>query len=521
MSTLSPPLIQMPSTLWVPPRLGTYGEEINGWADDVSIPRDAEQRRDIDCLASYGPHGRWLTLETAIIEGRQNGKSKAVLLTLALADFFLGFGGPDDVFWTSHRLVTTLDMFTFVKKLIDENPTLSRKVRQIVEQRTQEGVILNNGARLWFVARQGGTGRGLGGKRTVFDEELFLAMTSLGDLLPTLSARDSPQVNYGSSAGKRESLHQQGLRRRGLRGNDPSLIFIEYKAPGSWKEPGCRLGLKCTHVFEDPANLGGCVMDDPANWRHANHAMNAGRMREEFVLAERRALCVNLDGVLEFGRERMGWPESDDMVTDPDAIQEVDWERQADPNSQVEAEGPITVAIDMPPSGDRVAVSVAGLREDGSIHFGVVKYEMGSAWVPKYLLSLSAAVSREPVEPGEYPGLGYELMCPVLWTPSASVGSLRAKLDEAGVEMEDVTEVEYAESCGALKNHIAAGTAWHRGTEILNNAFRSSVRRVRPEGGWIFGRMRSTGDISPIVGSTLAVRGVDKYGERNPGVWEL
>ena len=528
MSTLSPPFVQEPSTLWVPDRLGTYGEEVNGWSDDVGIPRDLEQRRDIDCLTSYGPQGRWLTLETAIIEGRQNGKSKAVLMAITLADFFLGFGGPDDIFWTSHRLSTTLEMFTFVKALIEKNATLSRKVRQIVEQRTQEGVILNNGARLWFVARQGGTARGLGGKRTVFDEELFLQMTSLGDLLPTLSARDSPQVIYGSSAGKRDSLHQQGLRRRGLR-RDPSLIFIEYKAPGSWKEPGCAMGLRCDHIVENPANLvvdengrilAGCAMDDPRNWERANHSMLAGRMRPEFVQAERNALCINLDGVLEFGRERMGWPESDDQVTDPDAIQEVDWERQTDPESQVEVEGPIAVAIDMPPGGQWVSISFAGLREDGSVHFGVIRDHMPPAQVPKYLASLDAPVSRE-TEPGEFPGLGYELMCAVLWTPSATVGGLRAKLEEEGVAMEDVTELEYSESCGALKTHISAGTAWHRGTEVLNQAFRDSIRKVRPEGGWIFGRLKSVGDISPLVSSTLAVRGVDKYGERNPGVWSL
>lgn len=532
MSTLSPPMVQQPSTLWVPDRLGTYGEEINGWADSmIGMPRDLEQKRDIDCLASFGPQGRWLTLETALIEGRQNGKSKAVLLTLALADFFLGFGGNDDIFWTSHRLITTLDIFDTVKKIIRSNSSLSRKVRTITEQRTQEGVTLVNGARLWFVARQGGTGRGLGGKRTVFDEELFLDMAMIGDLLPTLSARDNPQVNYGSSAGKKHSIHQQAIRRRGLRGNDPSLIFIEYKAPGSWKNPGCAKGKMCDHIAENSSNLlidedghilGGCVMDDPKNWKRANHSIVAGRMHVAFVAAERTAMCQNLDGVLEFGRERMGWPESEDQVVDPDAIQEVDWERQCDPESQVEVEGSIAVAIDMPPAGGWVSVTVAGLREDGATHFGVIKDRMPPAQVPKYLLSLSAPVDPdEELEPGDFPGLGYDLMCPILWQPTATVGSLRAKLEEAGVAMEDVTELEYAESCGALKTHITAGTAWHRGTEVLDQAFRASVRKIRPEGGWIFGRMKSTGDISPLVGCTLAVRGVDKYGERNPGVWEL
>jgi hypothetical protein len=519
MSTLSPPVLQQPSTLWVPDRLGTYGDEINGWADSLKgLLRDDVQKRDIDCLASFGPQGRWLTLETAILEGRQNGKSKAVLMAIALADFFLGIGGPDDVFWTSHRLITTLEMFTFVKTLIEANPTLSRKVRTIVEQRTQEGVILTNGARLWFVARQGGNIRGLGGKRTVFDEELFLAMSSLGDILPASSARDSPQVMYGSSAGKRESIHQQGLRRRGLR-QDPSLVFIEYKAPGSWKEPGCARGLKCSHIYDDPAGAG-CVFDDPRTAYHANHAMGVGRMREEFVLAERRALCINLDGVLEYGRERAGWPEADDQVIDPDAIQAVDWENQTDPQSSVESTGPIAVAIDMPPSGEWVSVSVAGLREDGTIHFGTIRDRMRPGDVPKYLASLDAPVGADTGDP-RFPGLGHDLMCPILWTPTATVGGLRAKLEEEGVGMEDVSELEYSESCGALKMHISAGTAWHRGTTVLNDAFRASVRRVRPEGGWIFGRLKSAGDISPLVSSTLAVRGADKYGERNPGVWSL
>lgn len=513
MTVLSPPVVPVPSTLWVPERKGSYGDIINGFASDAGIPRDMAQRRDIDCMASYGPGGRWLTYEAAIIEGRQNGKTKAVLLSLALADLFGALGSePDRMVWTAHVMRTTLDTFETVCDLIDSNAFMSRRVKEIVTRKSEEAVIMHDGSSLDFIARSDSSGRGLSGKQLFLDEALFLRMAMMGSLMPTLSSRDNPRINFGSSAGKAESDFLRSLQRRGRRLNDPSLILIEYRAPGGWDDPGCGLGIKCDHIYENPLNdvpnlvtgAFGCAMDNPDNWRMANHAMAVGRMREDFVAAERRTLCQNWEGVLEFGRERMGWEELGGTSLDPDRVPKSAWTAQTDPLSEIVGE--VVFSVDMNPAGSHCAIGVAGRREDGSIHFGVVEYRRGDDWVCKRLTELLDK---------------HDTMCGVMWQPKAAIGALGERLKEAGIFMVDVEATEYNAACGAFKSHVVNGTAWHRETLSLDTAFDVSERRVQVEGGWCFGRKKSTGDICPLVTAVLAVLGVDQNGTAEPSVFIL
>jgi hypothetical protein len=485
---------------------------INQWADDIGIPRDLEQRRDIDCMASFGPGGRWLTYESAIIEGRQNGKTKAVLLTIALADLFLFSDEADRIVWTAHVMKTTLDTFEMVQHLIDSNPSLSKRVKEIDVRPTKEAVILNSGSRMDFIARGDSSGRGLSGKRIILDEALFLKLTMMGSLMPVLSSRDNPQIMFGSSAGKGESDFLRSLQRRGRRLNDPSLILIEYRAPGGWDDPRCGRGLQCDHIYENPLNdvtdpkmgYSGCSMDNPDNWRMANHAMHRGRMRVDFVAAERRSLCQTTDGVLEFGRERMGWEELGGVSLDPDRIPENLWTLQTDPLSSIDGE--VVFSIDMGKSASHVSIGVAGLRADGAVHFGIIDYRPGTDWVAERLQELLDK---------------HDTMCGVMWQPKAPIGALREVLKEAGIFMVDVTEATYSESCGAFKEHIVNGTAWHTGSQVLDTAFAGSERRILAEGGWGFGRRKSSVDISPLVSVVLATLGVDQNATSEPGVFVL
>lgn len=523
---ISPIIVQQPSTLWVPERRGTYGDIANDFADQIGIPRDLEQRRDIDALMSFGPGGRWLTLETCVVEGRQNGKTKSEIMTVTLTDLFVLMTEPDRIIWTAHLMKTTRDSFDYIKQLIDSSPLLSKRVKEINESKSEESIVLMNGSQLDFMARVGGGGRGLSGRRLVFDEALFLKAESMGALIPTLSSRGNPQMMYGSSAGKSESDHLRSLQKRGRRGGDPSLIFIEYKAPGSWDEPTCARGTRCTHLHSDESNwvercgcgakthlhdptefvatgvFDGCAMDDPENWKRANHSIGAGRMRVEFVDAESRSLRQTPEGVHEFGRERMGWEELGSGTVDPDKIPQERWDAQADPLSEIV--GPVVFSVDMPPSGSHVSIGVAGRREDGSVHMGVIAYGRGTAWVPNRLAELTTQ---------------HDTMCGVMWQPTALIGSLREPLYQAGVNMVDVTLAEYAEACEALKQHVMNGTVWHQGSEILDAAFENSERVVLSEGGWRFGRRKSAGDISPLCAGVLAVLGVDQNGEANPSVF--
>lgn len=509
MNALSPPIVQLPSTLWVPPRLGSYGPEIIGFCDDIGLAMDAEQRRDIDCLASFGRAGRWLTFESAMIEGRQNGKTMNIILPIVMADLFLfGEDEPDKIFWTSHLMKTTKQVFSRVQKYIDENSVLSGMVKEVITRPSEESVVLMNGSSLDFIARVSGGGRGMSGKRVVYDEALFLTEEHIGTTMPTLRSRDNPQVMYGSSAGKGQSAHLRSLQARGRRGGDPSLILIEYRAPGGWDEPGCNRGIACTHLVGES----GCSLDNEDFWRAGNHALFNGRMRIEFLRAERRTLGQTLEGVLEFGREALGWEELGGESLDPDRIPRAAWTRATDPLS--EAVGPVCFAIDMAPSGNSVAISVAGRRADGAVHFGVVDYRQGPpGWAIPRLRQLQAK---------------HETFCPPLWQPEAPVGALRGDVEGRNtnfgtLDMTAVTGAEMAKFCGAFKAHLTADppTAYHRGASVDETAFASAERLVTSQGAWVWGRRKNGSDICPTVADTLAVGGVDTYGDFEPGVWSF
>lgn len=403
---LAPSVIQ-PAHLWVPQRRGSYGPEIVDFCDMIGLPLDDEQRQAIDVLASYGPGGRWLTLEVAIIEGRQNGKTMKVVLPIVLADLFL-FDDPDRMIWTSHLMRTTRDAFDEVKRLIDGSDYLSARVADIVEAKSEEAIELTSGASLEFHARTKTGGRGLGGKRLVFDEALFLIAEPMGSLIPTLSARSatgSPQIMYASSAGKAESDHLRRLRDRGRRGGDPSLIYIEYCAPGGWDNPGCELGAKCTH----DVGVGGCVLDNEMLWPLGNHAIPR-RISYEFVRGERRTLPVR-----EFGRERLGW--WDEPSAQWSVIPKQVWADLADPAS--EASGAVAFAAVIDPERTMGAIGVAGRREDGLDHVEVVDHRLGTGWMVDRIVELA----------GKWENCGFAV------DVGGQAGSLIAPLVEAGFQV--------------------------------------------------------------------------------------
>ena len=97
--------VVQPAHLWMPERRGSYGAEVVDLARVAGRVVDAEQELAIDAIASYGPGGKPLTLESGIVEARQNGKTNGVLVPIVLADLFLW--GADEIGWTAHLFRTT------------------------------------------------------------------------------------------------------------------------------------------------------------------------------------------------------------------------------------------------------------------------------------------------------------------------------------------------------------------------------------------------------------------------------
>lgn len=482
------PEVVRPAHLWVPERRGSYLDEVSDVADLVGRPLDAEQRIAVDAKTSYGPDGDWLTLETLLKEPRQNGKTAGVETPIVLADLFLW--GADRVAWTAHLFKTCREAFEDHERLISGTPEFSSRVLRVSYAHGEESIQLKSGARIDYLARSKGGGRGLGGKRVIIDEALFFASTAAGALLPILAARENPQIDYLSSAAKVESDLLRDLTARGRAGGDPSLILVEWCAPGSFAEPGCASSRR-GHQRETP----GCVLDDPAYQRAANPAVRAGRIRMSFLGSMRRTLVP-----VEFAREFLGWDEAADAAVD--TIPLAAWGARVDETSSIA--GSRALAFDITPDRGSSAIGGAGLRGDGAAHLALVEHRAGTSWLVPRLLEL--------IERNDPVAIVVDGASPA----SSEIQALkdaglrvRSEADPSGL-LVILAASDMGRACAGLYDAVAgdAPDAWHRGDPILATALAGAARRDIGDGGWAFGRKRSDLDIAPIVTIAEALHGL-------------
>lgn len=467
-----------PAHLWIPPRVGSYGDDACDLAELAGRTLDPEQRLAVDAMLSYGPGGRWAALEGAVIQPRQNGKTGGVLLPVVLFDLFL-LPERDRIVWTAHLFRTARDAFADVVRVIDGCAELRKRVKKIVYANGEEAVELHNGSRLEFLARSKGGGRGLAGKRLVMDEALFLASEPMGALIPTLSARPNPQIVYGSSAAVETSDHLRNLRDRGRGGDDPSLVWVEWCAPGSWDAPPCTSGTLCLHTV----GSAGCALDDESLWPLSNPALgkrraNGSGMTVDYLRAERRALPWQ-----EFGRERFGWHDAPGDELAPITVP--DWDALASPSQQRPAGVP-SFFLDCSPGLLSASIGAA-VAVNGRPHLELADYQGGADWL----------VARAVQLRDRYPAARFAIL------GTGAVSALLPDLTDAGITVEQVTGQDLGRACAHLQQLVNTRGMTHSGDPLFTSALAGAVKRDIGDDLWSWSRRKST-DISPLVAATGA-----------------
>lgn len=503
-----------PAHLWIPPRIGSYGDEAVDLARLAGLDPDEEQHAAIDAMLSFGQGGTWVAKESGIVEARQNGKTTNVMEPVVMYDLWLGV--PDRIVWTAHLFRTSRATFENMCVYVDTAPVLSRRVKKISKSHGEEFIELHPrkdkpgepGARLEFLARERSGGRGLGGKRVVFDEALILGSEGMDALVPILSARKNAHLMYGSSAAKAASTYLHRLVKRGRKGGDSSLIWIEYCAPGSWDNPGCLLGDRCMH---QPGTVG-CALDDETLWPLANHAVRhttGNRVSYENIRDERKILSP-----IGFGRERLGWHEG---LSDAEGVIGAGlWSDRLD--AQSVAAGHVGVGVDASPGLGSAAVSMTGMRGDGKRHWQVLKYAAGTSWMVPYLRALKDPTNSEFEELRDSEPLEFG---PIAIDPSSPAGALIADLAAAGIEVVEVAGRTLVQAWGSFKKDVDDDNGRHIGQTELDQAIRDA--RNAPSGDVErFARKRSTGDICPLVSVVLsdhALRVAPEVAQEFFGAW--
>jgi hypothetical protein len=446
--------VQRPRLLLSPPRVSSAGSEAVDLAASAGLFLDDWQRYALDVSLGERIDGSWAAFEVGLVAPRQNGKG-SVLEARELAGLFLF----DErlILHSAHEFKTAWEAFLRIKTLIEQTPDLERRVSSIRKSHADVSIELTNGARLRFVARSGGSGRGFSGDCVILDEAYNLDAAAMAALLPTLSARPNPQIWYASSAGMATSLQLHAVRKRAVAANEhvERLAWLEWSADPDAKP------------------------DDPEAWAQANPALGI-RISEEFIHSERAALS---GAVPEFMRERLGiWDEPDTVGA---VITLDEWEACADPKSS--PTDPVVFGVDASPDRQWATIVVAAHGSTGHPHLEVVDHRSGVGWLSGRLVEL-----RDKWGPAT-----------VVVDPYSPAASEIAAAEAAGVPITKMSGAVLAAACGAFFDGVKDRTLRHRD----DPDFRASlaVARKRQVGdGWAWSRRDSTSDITAIVAATLA-----------------
>jgi hypothetical protein len=350
-------------------------------------------------------------------------------------------------------------------QLVESCPDIDRQVARIRRGDGQQAIEMKSGQRLRFMARSGGSGRGMSGDAVYLDEAFALTKPMMGALLPTLSARPNPQIWYTSSAPMASSTVLHDVRNRGIEGTSSRLFFAEWSANN--------------HASPDDVDA----------WYDAVPALGI-RISEEFIHAEREAMPDE-----EFLRERLGIP--DMPITDkvaPPTIPADAWQATATTIPHDVAPGGCVFAYDVHDGWASIAIAAGTLS---AAYVEVVAHQSGDGWLPRRLVEL--ADRWKPISIGLDGGNG----------PAVAVlGVAREQFEEAGLNpdlLRPITSADYKAACGSFLRSVVDGTLTRpvvAPDQLDNAAVVASERRIGDA--FVWDRRAATVPLAPLVAATVA-----------------
>lgn len=478
---------QRPSTIWVPEYASSAGGEAIELAAMAGL--DLDQWQQFVLTESMGelPSGRWAAFEVGLEVGRQNGKG-GTAEARELAGLYLL---PEKtLIHSAHEFATSLEAFRRMLILMESCPDLERRIMRVARSHGEEGIELKDGSRILYRTRTKGGGRGLTGDFVMLDEAMKLALAVMAALFPLLRAVLNPQLWYMGSAVDQErdddGLVFAGIRKRGLRGGDPSLAWFGWEAVNpATGEP-----------FEHPEDVDMESAANPAVWASANPALgeriSVEHMEKEHRSMDPRTFAVELLCVGD-------WPDPD-----PDAERKVSaeaWNGCADPRSQ--PVGPVCFSFDLPPGRGSAVIASAGRRADGRSHGEVVEHKSGTDWLVERMVGLvdrnatvGITVAKQSPAMSLVPALERALESSNL-TPDPKTGR-RVKVIEVA---------DQAKACGVFYDAVQDRALAHLGTTELAAAVRGAQTRQLGDS-WLWSRRSSAVNIAPLVAVTNALWGL-------------
>lgn len=466
-----------------PPYEYTLGPEACELAKRAGLVADPWQADAVNLMLACRDDGKWACYEYGEIVARQNGKG-SILEIRALAGFLLL--GEQLIMWSAHEYKTSMEAFRRCRTLLrrlgkqvspnNENLwDVDGVLIKIVNTNGEEGFErLDTEARIKFVARSKGSGRGFSGDLVIIDESFAFTAEQQDALMPAMAARPNAQIIYTSSPPLNGESGEVmfNLKRRADAGGDDSL---------GWRDWG---------IAGDLDHLDDLDLDDRSLWAASNPALGM-RLTEETILRERRSM-----GNAGFARERLCiWPRisQGNVIVDPAA-----WARMADADSQRDREAGVAIGLDVSPLRDYSAICVYGVRADGLGHVQLADYRPGTKWIVPRLIELREALEPVAISMGR-----------------GTFAFLETALDKADFRRPEDAEapasgdlavtnaVDMAAATGQLLEAVREESFCYLRSPHLDSAVASA--KTRSTGETIAWTVKGVeGDISPLVAMTLA-----------------
>jgi len=329
---------------------------------------------------------------------------------------------------------------------------------------------LETGSRIEMFPPVPGAFRGEGKDAVLIDEAQEIededgADELLQAIMPLFDTQPLAQLIVAGTAGEhREGMLWQALQ-RGLAGE---WGIVNYALPD------------------------GSDVADEKNWLTVHPGI--GTLTTLAVIRERWRDLKGETDPTHFGREYCGmWPTAEQVRLIPEQAWEACYAgagRQARPEA-----GQAVIGYDVAPNDSAASIVCAWRDEHGNGRLKVLDHGPGHTWMPERLRKMSAKL-RAPIA---YDAIG----------PNVAVAEqLLRKAPRPKLVATNVRQMQAG--CTQLLAEIKDHTIRHEGEAPLDEAVAAAARRSIGEGGWVFGRRASTGDISALIAATAALRAVDE-----------
>jgi hypothetical protein len=478
------------------------------WSRGIGYELDDWQEWCITEANGVKPNGKWAAMEACVICTRQNGKG-TILEVRELAGLFVL--KEEMIIHTAHEFKTSRVHFERVRRTIEGNASLSRRVREVRTSHGEEGIKLirrrtlimgsdkkyvyrDVAPELKFLARSRSAGRGFTCNCLVYDEAMILTEEQVEASVPTMSSVPNSQMFYMGSSGMKDSYQLAKIHRR-IEHDEKSLFGADWSIdPHLATCPRDeQRGRKANHYIVCNRHDD---RDDPRNWAKANPAFGK-RLSYDFTNN------VEFKGMapVGFDRERLGvgeWPvaESPWLV-----ISEDSW-RERTCTEPGGATKPIVFGLDVEPDGNAATITAAWLMKDGRKEVTVIEmpadcYRQGTAWAIPRLKELIKA--HRPAA--------------IVIPSTGAAADLKDEAIANGIDVMVAGPTHEAAAFAHFRNSVKEKQLAHLGENSPNGsaiwkAMGSADTRTTGDGGKAWSRTNSNCDISPVTSATLAAWGL-------------